>query len=67
MSGPNPYPAHRMTSVTRRAELCAILALGLRRLKLRNSGEVSDDTGESSLHFPPDQWLHATASQGGIA
>jgi hypothetical protein len=63
----NPYPAHRMTPVTRRAELCAILALGLRRLKLRNSGEVSDDTGESSLHFPSDQWLHATPTNGGIA
>ena len=59
----NSYPAHRMTPVTRRAELCAILALGLRRLKLRNTGEVSDNTIESSLHFPPDQWRHATATQ----
>ena len=63
----NPYPAPRMTPVARRAELCAILALGLRRLKLRNSGEVSDHTGESSLHFPPGQWLHATGTQGSIA
>ena len=63
MKQPNPYPAHRMTPVTRRAELCAILALGLRRLKLRNSDQVYDDTGESSLHFPPDQWRHATATQ----
>ena len=67
MKQPNPYPAHSMTPVTRRAELCAILALGLRRLKLRSTGEVSDVTGESSLHYPPDQWLHATPTQERIA
>ena len=60
MSGPNTYPAHLMSPTTRRAELCAILALGLRRLKLRDTRQVSDNTGESSLHTPPDQWLHAT-------
>ena len=64
---PNPYPAARMTPVTRRAELCAILALGLLRLKLRNSSQLSDHTGESSLHYSPDQWLHATPTQERIA
>lgn len=56
----NPYPAHLMSPTTRRAELCAILALGLRRLHLRDTCQPSDGTGESSLHSPPDQWLHAT-------
>lgn len=59
----NPYPAHRMTPAERRTELCAILALGLRRLHLRDTRQLSDDTGESSLHSPPDQWLHATPTQ----
>ena len=63
----NPYPAPLMSPTARRAELCAILALGLRRLRLRNSGQVSDGTGESSLHSPPDQWLHATPTQERLA
>lgn len=29
MSGPNSYPAHLLSPTTRRAELCAILGLGL--------------------------------------
>ena len=67
MSGPNPYPAPLMSPTARRAELCAILALGLRRLKLRNLGQVSDRAGESSLHYQADQWLHATPTQERIA
>jgi len=56
----NPYPAARMSPAERRAELCRILALGLVRLLQRHSTEVSDSTGESSLHIPPDQSGHAT-------
>ncbi|REC53279.1 hypothetical protein DRV84_15135, partial [Rhodosalinus sediminis] len=44
----------------RRAELCGLLALGLVRLRLRERGEPSDDTGEICLHSPPDQCRHAT-------
>ena len=33
--------------------------LGLVRLRLRQSSELSAETGESSLHFPPDQSGHA--------
>ena len=55
MSGPNPYPTSLMSPVERRAALCAILALGLIRLHTRDSTQHSDETGESSLHFPPDE------------
>ncbi len=47
----NPYPARLMSPAERRAELCAILALGLIRLRLREHGQLSEHTGESSLHF----------------
>ncbi|MAS43020.1 MAG: hypothetical protein CML46_16215, partial [Rhodobacteraceae bacterium] len=30
------------------------------RLRMRERGEVSDDTGERCLHYPPDQCRHAT-------
>ena len=56
----NPLAPIHMTPAERRAELCRILALGLIRLLERQSSELSDKTGESSLHFPPDQSGHAT-------
>jgi hypothetical protein len=43
----------------RRAELVRLLALGLIRLRTRQSSELSDRTAESSLHFPPDRSGHA--------
>jgi len=54
-SRPNPLSPNLMSPAERRAELCSLLALGLIRLRLRDSGKVSDDTGESCLHFPPRQ------------
>lgn len=60
MKRPNPLPPGKMTAAERRAELCGLLALGLVRLRMREKGEVSDDTGESCLHYPPDQCRHAT-------
>lgn len=60
MSGPNPLASALMTPAERRAELCRILALGLVRLLQRQSSELSDRIGESSLHFPPDRSGHAT-------
>lgn len=56
----NPLSPFHMTPAERRAELCRILALGLVRLLQRQSSELSDRSGESSLHFPPDQSGHAT-------
>ena len=60
MKRPNPLPPEKMTPAQRRAELCGLLALGLRRLHIRDAAQLSDDTGESSLHLPPDQWPRAT-------
>lgn len=59
-SGPNPLASNRMSAAERRAELCGLLALGLIRLRARDGGEVSDETGERCLHYPPDQCRHAT-------
>lgn len=59
----NPLSPFHMTPAERRAELCRILALGLVRLMQRQSSELSDQTGESSLHFPPDQSRHATRNE----
>ncbi len=67
MPGPNPLSPFHMTPAERRAELCRILALGLVRLLQRQSSELSDGNGESSLHFPPDQSGHATREQGSLA
>jgi hypothetical protein len=63
MKRPNPLPADQMTPAERRAELCGLLALGLVRLRMRDGGEVSDDTGERCLHYPPDQCRHATPTR----
>ncbi|PKP85706.1 MAG: hypothetical protein CVT80_01045 [Alphaproteobacteria bacterium HGW-Alphaproteobacteria-2] len=60
MKRPNPLPPDQMTPAERRAELCGLLALGLVRFWTRDGGEVSDDTGERCLHYPPDQCRHAT-------
>lgn len=42
------------------AELAEILAAGLMRLEARKSSRMSSVSGESSLHFTPDQSGHAT-------
>ena len=60
MKRPNPLPADQMTPAERRAELCGLLALWLVRLRMRDAGEVSDDTRERCLHYPPGQCRHAT-------
>ena len=55
MSGPNPLFAHLMSPRERREALCKLLALGLIRLKQRNASQLSDHTGESSLHISADE------------
>ena len=62
MKRPNPLPPDCMTPAERRAELCAILALGLVRLRLPENGQLPDETGEIPLHSSPDQCRHATAT-----
>ncbi|MAM62364.1 MAG: hypothetical protein CMH11_12810 [Maritimibacter sp.] len=56
----NPLAPGRMTPQERRAALCKLLALGLVRLRMRDSGRVPAETGDISLHSPPDQCRHAT-------
>lgn len=60
MPGPNALAPALMSPTERRAELCRILALGLVRLHQRQSSQLSDGTGETSLHSLPDQSAHAT-------
>ncbi len=66
-NGPNPLNPSHMKPLERRVELCRILAFGLIRLRMRDSIEVSGEHGESSLHSPPDQSVHATPTQRRIA
>lgn len=53
------HPRH-MTPLERRAELCRLLALGLVRLRMSDTVQVSDGTGEFPLHNPTDRSGHAT-------
>ncbi len=64
MKIPNPIHPDRMTPKERLAEICALLATGLVRLRARQSTEVSAGSGDSSLPFPPDRSGHANATQG---
>ena len=59
MDIPNPLNPDRMSAKERLAEVTRILALGLIRLRARQSSQVSELARESSLHFPPDQSGHA--------
>lgn len=55
------YPARcELTGAEHLAEIGEILAIGLQRALARKSSRVSADTGESSLHLPPDQSGHPT-------
>ncbi|HBG96008.1 MAG TPA: hypothetical protein DDY14_12025 [Chromatiaceae bacterium] len=60
MKRPNPLPPDQMTAAERCAELCGLLALGLVRLRMRERGEPSDDTGEICLHSRASACRHAT-------
>ena len=67
MRSPNPLHPRHLDPLERRAELCAILAQGLLRLRVAQSTEVFEPGGESSLHYPPDQSGHATPTLRRIA
>ncbi len=55
----NPLNPDRMSSKERLAEVTRTLALGLIRLRARQSSQLSELAGESCLHFPPDRSGHA--------
>jgi len=55
MKRPNTLPPDQMTPTDRRAELCALLARGVIRLRERDRAKLSATYGESSLHNPTNQ------------
>ena len=55
----NPLNPDRMSAKERLAEVTRILALGLIRHRGRQSTQVSELAGESSLHFAAEQSGHA--------
>jgi hypothetical protein len=59
--GRNPLHPDRMSAAERRVALCAILAVGLVRLRLRQSSELSAEPENGSLDYARDQSGHATA------
>ncbi len=63
MKRPNPLSPSLMTTRERLDELCRLLALGLVRLRLRQSSEVVEPAGDSSLGFVPDRSGHATPQE----
>jgi hypothetical protein len=63
----NPLNPDRMSSKERLTEVARILALGLLRLRARQSTQVSELAGESFLHFPPDRSGHAKPKRRRVA
>jgi hypothetical protein len=59
----NPLHPDRMSVDERRAELAALLALGLVRLRSRQSSRLSAGAENGSVDFAVDQSGHATAIQ----
>jgi len=55
MKRPNALHPSLMKPAERRAELCAILGLGIVRLQLRNQRQPSPENGDFPLHFTPEQ------------
>jgi hypothetical protein len=60
----NPLSPTLMTPADRRRDLCAILARGVIRLRMRQA-QIAERTGESSLHIRPGQSVcrHATDTE----
>jgi hypothetical protein len=63
LSLPNSIHPGLLTPDERRAELAALLALGLVRLRSRQSNRLSAGAENGSVDFAADQSGHATAIQ----
>jgi len=63
MNRPNPLHPDRMTAHERRTELYGLLATAVVRLMGRDCDDLSKNTGDSSLHFLPEQSGTATPTQ----
>jgi hypothetical protein len=59
MKRPNPLHPEEMTPAERLAELAEILAVGLMRLRAKQSSSLPADCGESLLDCPGRQSGHA--------
>ena len=55
----NALPPERLSAAERRAELCALLALGLVRLKARERTKNAAENGDICLHYSADECRHA--------
>ena len=63
MKRPNPLHPDRMTAHERRTELYGLLAKAVVRLVDRDRDQLSQNCGDSSLHFPRKQSGTATPTQ----
>lgn len=63
----NPLHPRHMSSKERLAELCRLLALGVIRLRDRQSSQASAPVGESSLHNPAVRSGHAKRPRRRVA
>ena len=54
----NALKPDQMSPDERIAEICGLLSASFIRLHARQSRQLSDDHGESCLHFPTDQRRH---------
>jgi hypothetical protein len=63
MNRPNPLHPDRMTAHERRTELYGLLAIAVVRLAGCGRDNLSQKTGDSSLHFPRKQSGTATPTQ----
>lgn len=63
----NPLNPERLTPRERLAEVTHILALGLVRLRARQSRQLSEHARESCLHIPPDRSGHAKPKRRRVA
>lgn len=59
LSGLNALDPSRMSPADRFAEIGAILAAGVLRLRAAKSSSLSANGGDSCLDFPADQRRHA--------
>ena len=67
MIRPFPLNPERISAKERLTEVTRILALGLIRLRARQSTQVSELTGESCLPIPPHESGHANPKRRRVA
>lgn len=65
MTGPNALHPMAMTAAERLEEVASILALGLVRLRARQSSRLSAGPAKSSLHCGGDASVGGTRRMGG--